>query len=422
MTTMSPPRESVRTERSESVIAKLKRLQALEVGSLRLLGGWLPGVARWEAKHEMGLHLWQDAQHSRELRTRLWELRVSNPDRGLDAVVPRLIQGVARAQEDFEFLSGVYLALKPAMLEAYRALARRTHGVNDAPTIAILRRIISEKEAQIAWARESLPELLDTAAKRALSTRWIGHVEELIAAAGGVDGEGSAVELPEPPPGYALRLPFAGARRDERFQLSLAGMPMPEPEDREGNVLFQFFNYAQEMQAAETLASMLWEVEGMEWEFYYDIARHCYDEERHSALGEARLKELGHAVTDFPNCVTNFGWRQFLDPLRRYAVLTYVIEADSFKYKQKTYQEHLRNEDIPSAEAVLYDIMDETLHVRLGQKWVPRLMERYEYKEPLEALVTECREILRANSVSPAQLASANEADGSRKSEAGGRE
>ena len=192
--------------------------------------------------------------------------------------------------------------------------------------------------------------------------------------------------------------------------MNIAGMPMPDENDRAACVLFQFFNYSQEMQAAETLGSMLWEVEGMEWEFYYDIARHCYDEERHSALGESRLKELGHRVTDFPNTVANYGWRQFIDPLRRYCMLTYVIEADSFKYKHRTYQTHLSNLDIDSAEAVLYDIMDETLHVRLGQKWVSKLMKHYDYQEPLDTLVSECRDILLANSVNPAQIAAAKEA------------
>jgi len=107
---------------------------------------------------------------------------------------------------------------------------------------------------------------------------------------------------------------------------------VPKDVDRDAKVLFQFFNYTQEMQAAETLGSTLWEADGMEWEFSYEVARHCYDEVRHSALGEARLAQLGHHVSDFPNYTTNYAWRQFYDPLRRYCVLTHVIEADSFKY------------------------------------------------------------------------------------------
>lgn len=399
-----------KADRSKVVVECLKRFQALETLSFRLLGGWMPGISLWEAKHEIGLHIWQDAQHSRELRTRLWELRVTNPDRGLEENARCMIEGVARAQEDYEFLGGMYRGLKAALLAAYRELKDRTHEIYDAPTIAILERIAAEKEKQIARVEKILPDMADSDEKQRKLARWIAFVHELIGACGGADGRAPANDLPTPPPGYALLPPFSQARRDERFHLSLDGMPMPDENDREAGVLFQFFNYSQEMQAAETLGSMLWEIEGMEWEFYYDIARHCYDEERHSALGESRLRELGHKVKDFPNTVTNYGWRQLIDPLRRYGMLTYVIEADSFKYKHKTYQAHLRNQDIDSAEAVLYDIMDETLHVRLGQKWVPKLMEHYKYERPLEALVDECREILLANTVNPAQIASARDA------------
>ena len=77
---------------ADVVIERLKRLQALEIYSARAIGAWIPGVARWETKHRLGLHLWQDASHSRELRTRLWELRVPNPDRGLDGHLWQLMR------------------------------------------------------------------------------------------------------------------------------------------------------------------------------------------------------------------------------------------------------------------------------------------------------------------------------------------
>ena len=36
---------------------RLKRYQALETHAARLIGGWLPGVARWEVKKQLGYHL-----------------------------------------------------------------------------------------------------------------------------------------------------------------------------------------------------------------------------------------------------------------------------------------------------------------------------------------------------------------------------
>ena len=101
-------------------------------------------------------------------------------------------------------------------------------------------------------------------------------------------------------PYYSCPLPFAQAKRDARFKITLTSASLPKDDDRDAKVLFQFFNYTQEMQAAETLGSTLWEADGMEWEFYYEIARHCYDEVRHSALGEARLAQLGHHGSDSP--------------------------------------------------------------------------------------------------------------------------
>lgn len=401
------------TSRSKQIADRLKILQALEIASTRLLGGWLPGVERWEMKYTVCEHLWQDAQHSKELRTRLWELRVSDPDRNLPDGVGQIVDSLSRAQVDYEFLAGLYLGLKPGMVSLYREIAGSTYEIYDAPTIPVVRRIVGELETQIAWAKQALPALSDSGEKGRRAARWLDYVKSTIACGGLLNGLGKADGPPEGGfreelPGYGMSpLPFAEAKRDDRFEISFAGMPMPEAGDLAANTVFQFVNYAQEMQAAETLGSLLWEATGMDWEFYYDIARHCYDEARHSKLGETRLKQLGHHVTDFPHCVSNYAWRQLVDPLRRYCVLTYVIEADSFKYKHATYQRYLEVQDMESAEAVLYDITDETLHVRWGKKWVPKLIETAGYDRGLDVLVEECRDLLKRHSVNPVQRRSA---------------
>ncbi len=352
---------------ADLVIARLKRLQALEIQSARLIGGWIPGVARWETKHQMARHAWDDACASKELRTRLWELRISNPDRDLGPDIGVIMRGLASAQADYEFLTSLYLIFKAQVIGAYEHIASHTSEVLDAPTITILRRLLPEKKAQLEWAQQEIPSLVDSGEKHGRVTRWEIYVRELLAVVGGVLGDAGPPMGNTPitlPPGYGtLQLPFAQAKRDSRFTVNLRGMALPEEDDVAGQVLYQFFNYTQEMQAVETLGSLLWETDGMEWEFYYDLARHCYDEERHSAMGEMRLKELGHDVAEFTHTVANYGWRQLVDPLRRYCVLTHVIETDSFKYKHKTYQQHLARGDMESAESVLWDIMDETLHV-----------------------------------------------------------
>ena len=384
-------------------IDQLKRYQAIETHLARLLGGWLPGVERWEVKKQIAYHIWADMQHSQRIRTRLWELRITNPDRDVDAGIEKAIEALACAQHDYELIAGVYLVLKTELLAAYKHYVATTFSVYDYPSILTLNTIIPELEAQINWASRVVGELANNGEKRRQTQRWLQFAKEIINAMGGVNGDKPAQDLPIPPPAYATLLPFSQAKRDERFKLQVMGSPMPDENDVMAYMLWQFSNYVQEMQAAETLATTLWEVKGMEWEFYYDVARHCWDEVRHSELGENRLNQLGYHITDFPCSIGSYGWRQLFNPLIRYCALTYVIEADSFKLKHNSYQKYLAENDMESAQAIMYDIMDETMHVRFGQKWVPKMMPHYQEQKTLQALIDECRDIVAKHSVSPAQ-------------------
>lgn len=390
----------------KEVINHLCVFQYLEIECARLLGGWLPGLRRWESKHAAALHLWQDAQHSKHLRTRLWELKVMNPDRLVPDEAKAVISALALAREDDEFLAGLYLGLKSALLAAYHRYIEVTHPVNDAPSVEVIRRIIPELEAQLSAAREMLAMAAPSApdSDEGRGDRWRRFIASRSAFLG--ESPGQPAEAVLPPPGYSVSpLPFAEARRDERFKVDFTGIPRPAEGDFEAARLFQFINYAHEMQAAETLGSVLWEAEGMPWEFYFDVARHCYDEARHCQLGETRLAELGRHITEFPHCVTNYNWRQLVDPLRRYCILTYVIEQDSFKYKHESYKRYLERTDHESAEAVLFDIADEMLHVRWGKKWVPELMKNTGEESDLDTLVAESRRLLQEHSVNPMQIA-----------------
>ena len=385
----------------------LQHLQAFETRTARLLGGWLPGIERWEVKHQVGVHLFEDAQRAHTLRTRLWELRVADPDRAIGGGPAAVAQALASAPSDLAFLAGMYRGVKRVLLNAYEAYLADTYAVYDAPTVAALHMMLPTLRAQLAWADGALRDLIDTGAKRRDADRFTLYVTDVLTAHGGVDGGGPVGEVVAPPPGLAVVLPFDDARRDARFDLTAPPLPVPSEENPLDYALFQFANYGAEMQAAETLGSVLYETEGMPWEFHFDVARHCADEVRHSRLGEERLAQLGRHVTDFPHTTGNYAYRQQLDPLRRYCALTYVIEADSFAYKHRSHAYYLAQGDRESAEAVLYDILDETLHVRWGKKWVPELMRHVGYPGDLDALVAECRTLVAQRSFSALQRAAA---------------
>lgn len=383
--------------------ARLKILQAAETWSARLLGGWMPGIANWEAKHQVGLHLWQDLEIARDLRTRLWELRVPKPDRfDQKQELEEVMRQIASAQGDHEAIAGIYLGLKRSLSSAYRSYLESAHATWDAPSISILERACAQHETQIEWAEAYLATEASSDSDQNTVARWSQHVCALLEGCGLLTNQ-TPSELPDLPPAYSCLLPFPEAKRDRRFKVQLHGFERPDPEDHDAHAVWQFMNYAMEMQAAETLASVLWEANDMDWEFYYDVARHCYDECRHSKMGEERLNELGHQLSEFPQFVGNYAWRQLYDPLRRYGMLTYVIEQDSFALKHESYKNYIQQGDTRSAEAILYDIIDETMHVRWGVKWVPELIKAAGEEISVKELVSQCRQAVAENSLSPAQ-------------------
>lgn len=388
----------------------LATLQAYETWAARLLGGWLPGVVEWEAKHRMADHLWEHLQHARDLRTRLWELRVPKPDRQVAPEVRAAAVAIGAAPSDVAFVAGLYGAWTKAMLVAYEDLLAGAHPIQDAPTLPILRTIVDAARARTAWGEATVTAWIDGGETRREVDRWQRYVSDVLVACGGVDGLSERTAMPDPLPGVASPLPFMEAKRDARFRLALETGIRADEGDHLGRVLHQFANYGAEMQAAETLGSVLYEADDMPWDFYFDVGRHCLDEARHAKMGEERLAQLGHHVSDFPHSVVNYAWRQGMDPMRRYCTLTYVIEADSFAYKHATYRQHMEHGDHDSAQAVMFDIADETLHVRWGARWVPELMKASSFEGSLDELVAECRAATRAHSASPMQREAATTA------------
>lgn len=84
-------------------------------------------------------------------------------------------------------------------------------------------------------------------------------------------------------------------------------------------------------------------------------------------------------------------------------MLTYVIEQDSFALKHESYKKYVEQGDTRSAEAILYDIIDETMHVRWGVKWVPELINAQNEEFSVEEIVAQARQAVLENSLSPAQ-------------------
>jgi hypothetical protein len=369
----------------EQNVAFLKRYAHLERACMRTLAGWLPGVPEWEAKNAFGLHVWESAEAANQLRGRLRELRAHQPERQLSPGLEKLVKELDCAQNTAQVIATVYLVIKRALLEAYHNHPGTTWADFDNPTVKITTNLIALTEKQVAWAQGYLSQLA------AQYPGWEGrrdYIAGLLAADGGVTGAGPLAAAPLRPAAHPLLLPWRECQR-------MPGWPIFNPDDDvepdrkadpAAHRLWRFKHYLNEMTAAETLGSILWMTPEMEWEYQHNVARHLWDELRHSQLGQTRIQQLGLDVAGVPQVVQIYNVMMTLPAVEQYALLTTVIEPNGMPEKRANREHWEALEDDISAAAVSYDWSDENFHIRWGQKWTPVLLQTYGYSETPEQI------------------------------------
>ncbi len=226
---------------------RVVRYETVTFHVMRLLGGWLAKIPEFELKFEIGRHVWQDAQAAEALRQRTSELRVpAEADRRAPVEVQRFLDALDAAETPLQFLVGVYRVAKPRLVSAMQYHSAVTDQICDAPTVRTLRPIILELADQTRWGEAAIQALIGddpTTARQAVS--WQQHLEETLAASGGLVATGSP-QAPEEPltPESAMRsgaeLPRARtprterllvAARDARFYVDVSPRVLPEDDE-----------------------------------------------------------------------------------------------------------------------------------------------------------------------------------------------
>ncbi len=369
----------------EQNVEYLKRYAYLERASARTLAGWLPGVPEWEAKNEFGLHVWESAESADEIRSRLRELRCHQPERDLSLKLEHLADELDHAQNTAEVVATVYLVIKKALLEAYQNHYDLTWAEFDNPTVKLTEKLIPVTEKQVAWTEQFFAEI--EGSYDGWQT-WQAYIAGLLAADGGVTGAQTPETAPERPANHPLLLPWKECQRMPDWPVFDPSVDV-EPDRKaepEAHRLWRFKHYLNEITAAETLGSILWMTPEMTWEFQHNIARHLWDEVRHSQLGQMRVQQLGLRISDVPQVVQIYNVMMTLPAVDQYALLTTVIEPNGMPEKTTNREHWEAIGDEISAAAVSYDWSDENFHVRWGKKWTPVLLETYGYQETPEEI------------------------------------
>jgi hypothetical protein len=78
--------------------------------------------------------------------------------------------------------------MKPHLVSHYSAHVAAANPIYEPPTLRILSHLVEDEKRHIERGSVLLDDLLDSSEKHRRAASWQGHLEELLAAAGGVTG------------------------------------------------------------------------------------------------------------------------------------------------------------------------------------------------------------------------------------------
>jgi hypothetical protein len=350
----------------------LKNLADFQTELARVAAGFVPGMEDWTVRNEMPRQIFSDFRMVQDLRGRQRELGVAPGEPHLSRAVPAtdLLALLCTAPTSADALEAIYGRTKERLATWVADYLREARGVYDLPSVPLLEASLELLREQRAWAAAARPRLGEP------SGGFLAQVDAALA------DLAAALSHPE----RRRAEPLRHARRLGRLPLpegavphgfpARASLPKRPADDSPYAERERYFamNFLQEVQASDSCAALLFDAPDMPWDFYFDAARHMWDESRHSMFGQLKLESLGIPVREVALSTTAYRLRQTIAPHDRYAALT-TQEADAFPGKHQGLKAALENNDSVGAMTWSYDIADETQHVRYGQKWLPALIK-----------------------------------------------
>src|SRR5271163_4993477 len=159
---------------------------------MRMMAGWIALTPELAVKLEMAKQVYEDALHTDALGKRLPELRaqpqISKAPNEAFVTFMNAIEDKEEWEDTIERLVGIYRVLKPHLISHYSAHVATTNPVYEPPTTRILQRLVEEEKLHVERGLVLLNDLLDSREKHHRASEWQAHLEELLAAAGGVTG------------------------------------------------------------------------------------------------------------------------------------------------------------------------------------------------------------------------------------------
>ncbi len=181
-------------------VGYLQNYRYAEERMMRMVAGWIALTPELAVKLEMARHVYECALHTDALGKRMPELRaqaqVSKPANDAFVTFMNAIEDKEEWEDTIERLVGIYRVLKPHLIAHYSGHVAAANPVYEPPTLRILARLVDEEKEHVEKGLVLLNDLLDTPEKHRRAAAWQAHLEELLAASGGVTGFADAAETP----------------------------------------------------------------------------------------------------------------------------------------------------------------------------------------------------------------------------------
>ncbi|NOU69441.1 DUF455 family protein [Paenibacillus sp. LMG 31461] len=338
----------------------------------RLAFGWMPALEDYELKIQLGRFGYLHAMHVKQLSERIAELpdKLGFKERSPQALRELYERGSLAPNSETFFYS--YFVFVRNLYDRIEELSLRLDTILDAPTMDVLDLLLMKKQELLTTLRKQfqfVPSESDQ--RRQIFQDWKLYVSNLWHAY-------SSRQVWPPAPGVppAGPVPAEGkldprfphySHKPDQYKKAYSDPGMSPLQD---SIQQMHYINATEMSAAESLSYLYYAVQNMPLAFYFDLARHLWDETRHFAMGVRRLLQLGYSLDQFQFFKSGPG-KQVEDSwyADMYASLTMVAEPCSFIKKRKAAEAFWEFGDALSAIHCEFDMVDERMHVDFGKRW-----------------------------------------------------
>ena len=347
-----------------------------------------------ELKYLLCQHVWESAGHARFLRERGREMSGFGKDESVRDEFRKLYEEAILSEDSMVALAGFYRVIKPALLSSYREYIQLTHHLADWPSRHLVEEFILDEErhaSEIALFIDAL-ELSDFEA----------HLKSAIAALGGWLGQESREALPDnflwQHESKRYRHPLTCNRgsfpicssvfSEDPDETPIVRSWLEDPNtDARVIRLMVYVWLMMELDAVDYLPTLFYDTPDAPFDLHYDLARHLWDESRHSAFGYRQLPKLGVDLKFLEHSLDLYNILIHMTPPERYAMMTMEFEAGSFPIKAKVMDRIRELNDFEADTLLAFDRNDEQNHVRYGHRWLPDIMKLFGEDRPVDEFV-----------------------------------